>query len=118
MELLLMFVGTALLILGLAIPLALGNVPPNALYGVRVRATRRNPDVWYYVNGRSGRDLIVVGLVNIVAPIGFYYVADWPESTFVFLCMATLFLSLAVMSIRALGYTRTAVARFGNSKEQ
>jgi len=117
MVLLVSFVGTGLLITALAIPLALGNVPPNLLYGVRVRATRHNVDIWYYVNERSGRDQIVVGVLNVIAPALLYILYDATEPTYAYACMGVLFASLVVMMVRSRRYIRTAQARFGATQE-
>jgi len=53
----------------LSIPLAFNRIPPNLFYGVRVRATLRNPDLWYAVNRYAGRRLAVVGLVSAAAAL-------------------------------------------------
>jgi repressor LexA len=35
------------LLMLLSLPLLWGRIPPNGLYGFRVRATLDNPDIWY-----------------------------------------------------------------------
>ena len=45
------------------------KVKPNALYGLRVRATFADDQVWYEANAASGRDLIRVGMLQIVFAI-------------------------------------------------
>ena len=112
MILLVSFAGSGLLIAALAIPLALGNVPPNPWYGVRVRATRKDPRVWYYVNTRSGRDQISVGVINLVVPIALYYTAGLTETAYTYSCIGVLFASLGIMMARAMRYTRIATTRF------
>ena len=49
-----------------SIPLALGWVPRNRLYGFRVPATLRTDAVWYAINRRFAREAIVVGAVLAV----------------------------------------------------
>jgi hypothetical protein len=46
----------------LSIPPTLGWVPRNRLYGFRVPATLRSDTVWYSINRRFGREIIVIGL--------------------------------------------------------
>jgi hypothetical protein len=46
---------------GVGVPLALGRVGPNPLYGFRTRATLRDPVVWYPVNRVAGRWLAATG---------------------------------------------------------
>lgn len=38
-----------------------GQVPPNALYGLRVPATFADEGVWYEANRKSGWDLLWLG---------------------------------------------------------
>jgi len=57
-----MFVFIGLIIIGTGVPLALQKVPPNRLYGLRVKATFRDPAVWYEANRRTGWDLIWMGM--------------------------------------------------------
>lgn len=59
--LLIVFVLSGLLFVGLAIPMIRRQVPPNALYGLRVPATFADEDVWYEANRRSGWDLLWLG---------------------------------------------------------
>lgn len=53
----------SVLLVALGVPLALGKVPPNPLYGFRTPATQNDPELWYPVNARTGLDLIGSGLV-------------------------------------------------------
>jgi uncharacterized membrane protein len=54
-------------LIGLGIPLYRRRVPPNALYGVRLRSTLDDDELWYDVNARAGRDFIVIGTAFLVA---------------------------------------------------
>ncbi len=57
-------------LMAISIPLALGKVPPNILYGFRVRATLEHADLWYPTNRYAGQRLFVVGLVSaLFAPL-------------------------------------------------
>lgn len=60
------FTATGVLIVLLAIPLAQRRIAPNQLYGLRVRATFADREVWYDANQRSGRDLIYFGAGQVV----------------------------------------------------
>jgi uncharacterized membrane protein len=51
----------------IALPLALGKIPRNRLYGVRTRRTLADDRVWYETNAYGGRGLIVASAVTIVA---------------------------------------------------
>jgi uncharacterized membrane protein len=60
------FTAVGALFIGLAIPLMRRRVPPNALYGLRVPATFADEWVWYEANAQSGRDLFVLGWIELV----------------------------------------------------
>jgi len=45
-----------------SVPLALGWVPRNRVYGFRVGATLKDDRVWYATNRRMGLEMIVIGL--------------------------------------------------------
>lgn len=57
------YLGFSVLLVALGVPLAMGKVPPNPLYGFRTPATQADPALWYPVNVRTGGDLIGAGLV-------------------------------------------------------
>jgi hypothetical protein len=45
--LLILNVASGALLMALSLPLLWGKIPPNGLYGFRVRATLENPSIWY-----------------------------------------------------------------------
>ena len=47
---------SGLLLIAAGIPLWLGRVPPNALYGVRFASTLSDDGIWYEINARCGRN--------------------------------------------------------------
>jgi len=49
------------------VPLAGRRVPRNRWYGLRIPATLADEHVWYEANAVTGRDLIVVGIVLLLA---------------------------------------------------
>jgi hypothetical protein len=67
--LLILNVAGGLLLILLALPLLIGSVPPNALYGFRVAATLNNPTLWYAVNTYAARRLILTGACLVLAAI-------------------------------------------------
>ena len=64
---------SGLLLAGLSVPLILQKIPPNGLYGLRVRSTMENPRVWYKVNTYAGKRLLVVGLGSAIGAIILYF---------------------------------------------
>jgi uncharacterized membrane protein len=72
--LLLLFLFSGVLLMALAVPLIMGKIPPNGLYGFRVKKTMENPDIWYPVNTYAGKWLLVAGLVMALAALGLYFI--------------------------------------------
>jgi uncharacterized membrane protein len=68
-ELAIVFIGCSLLMIGLAIPLALGKVKPNWFYGFRTPRTVNNPDIWYPANAYGGKALIAAGVAILIASL-------------------------------------------------
>lgn len=58
--------GSALIAI-ISVPLLLGLVPPNGVYGFRTTLTRSNPDIWYPVNTFAGWTLLLAALIAGVA---------------------------------------------------
>ncbi|HYO94301.1 MAG TPA: SdpI family protein [Polyangiaceae bacterium] len=48
-----------------ALPLVLGKIPPNGLYGLRLEATLEDSTVWYEANRVAGRDLLLVAAASV-----------------------------------------------------
>lgn len=57
---------TGLIISGLSIPLILGKVAPNGLYGVRTEKTLSSPEAWYAGNAFGGKALLAAGIITIL----------------------------------------------------
>ncbi len=70
MEILLwLYVIAGLLLVSLSLPLMLRKVPPNGLYGFRVKATLEDPELWYDVNAYAARGLLICGVVIVTSAI-------------------------------------------------
>jgi uncharacterized membrane protein len=70
------FVAAGLLLSALSLPLIWHKVPPNPLYGFRVRQTLDDPAVWYPVNAFAAKGLLGVGLATCAAAVGLYLLPD------------------------------------------
>jgi hypothetical protein len=60
---------------GLSIPLVLGKIGPNAIYGFRTERTLSDPSIWYAANALAGRLSIVCALAMYVLAIAFLLIA-------------------------------------------
>jgi len=95
-----------LLLIGLAIPLILGKVRPNAWYGFRIRLTLDNPDIWYPVNARAGRQLCAAGVVVLTVALAALLV---PEHLFPWYSLAlavALIAGVSLMLVSGIRYAR------------
>jgi uncharacterized membrane protein len=81
------------LIAALSVPLVLGKVRPNHIYGFRTPRTLSSPDIWYRANVFSGKAMLVAMAVTAA----FTWIApdDFPQLFPVFLLMAALLVVLA-----------------------
>jgi len=72
--LLILIVASGGTLIGLSLPLIRRKVPPNSLYGFRVRQTLKNPEVWYPVNAYSGWRILWLGASIVLAAVVAYFV--------------------------------------------
>jgi len=72
--LVIIYVAGGLLLTAFSIPLVLGKIPPNGLYGFRVKKTLENPDAWYPANRYTGKWLLATGLLTAITAIGMYFI--------------------------------------------
>ena len=87
LTLLVMYVGSGLLLIGLSIPLILGKIKPNGLYGFRVKSTLENPSLWYAVNNYAGWRLLATGLVTVVSAVGLYLIQGLSLDNYALTCL-------------------------------
>ena len=60
--LMIMYLVSGVLLIALSIPLIRGKIPPNGLYGFRVKRPLEDPRIWYPVNRYGGKWLLVTGV--------------------------------------------------------
>ena len=71
--LMILFTSSGLLLAAISVPLILGKIGPNPLYGFRVKKTLEDPAVWYPVNTYAAKRLLVVGLgISVSAALLFF----------------------------------------------
>ena len=105
--LMIMFLLTGLLLSALSIPLILGIIPPNGLYGFRVRKTIENPEIWYAVNKRSGIGLLAMGVGTALAAVGFALVPNIAIDTYSFSILGVVLVISVITMIDTLRFMNT-----------
>lgn len=101
----LLFLFSGLFLAGISIPLILGKIHPNGLYGFRVKKTMENPEIWYPVNTYTGKWLLIVGLILAIVSIILYFIPGFSITIYSYSILAiwALLFSIAlVFSIRYL----------------
>jgi hypothetical protein len=108
MEILLVFfVCSGIILVGLSISLIMGKMGPNPWYGFRVRRTLSDPVVWYEVNAYSAKRLLAVGIVNTVSAIVLYFVPEIDVAAYAISCGVIAVAGIVVTLIQSLRFLRS-----------
>jgi hypothetical protein len=105
--LLILFVCSGLVLVGLSIPLIMGKIAPNPWYGFRVKRTLSDPAVWYAVNAYSAKWLLAVGIVNVVAAVVLYFVPGIDVAVYASSCGVIAVAGLIVGLIQSFWFLRS-----------
>lgn len=90
--------GNGLLFIALGIPLVLGKVGPNHLYGFRFSKTLADEKTWYAVNRIGGIDMCIAGaFITIAALLLKLFLPD--SSTEIYSLINTAILVIAVTCV-------------------
>jgi len=65
---------SAVLFIGLGIPMALRKVKRNGVYGARMKYTMMDDDIWYEVNAMAGKGIIIVGILEAAMGVASIFV--------------------------------------------
>ena len=86
--LMMLFLFSGLLLAALSIPMIMGKIPPNGLYGFRVKETMDNPEIWYTVNVYSGKWLLAASLVQALAAVVAFYIPGITLDVYAYIVLA------------------------------
>ena len=68
-----------LVVLASSIPMILGKVPPNWLYGFRTPKTLSSPEVWYPANRAAGWFMVAAAVISICFNLALWWIfPEWP----------------------------------------
>ena len=104
--LLLAFLATGLLTIGLSLPLLWGKVAPNLYYGFRTPSTVRDPEIWYPANRACAAYLLIWGVLMAMTALGSFFLPGMGEELFltvnltVILGGAIVVVALSFLSLR------------------
>lgn len=102
-----LFLFSGLLLAALSIPMIMGKIPPNGLYGFRVKKTMDNPEIWYTVNVYSGKWLLAASLVQALAAVVAFYIPGITLDVYAYIVLA--------VWVVVFGVALTASIRYLNS---
>jgi len=105
-ELLVMFLISGVILVAVSIPMILGKVAPNAIYGFRVPDTMNDPRTWYAVNTYSGKWLLVTGLIFMATCILAYIIPGISVDNYSLICMAGFFIPMTIGFIKSWKYMK------------
>ena len=111
--LLILYVGSGLLLVLVSLPLLWGKIPPNPIYGFRVRATLENPAIWYPANRYAAKRLIWTGVVVVAAALILYRIPGLSLDRYALGCLAVFMVTLAAALIQSFRYL-WSLTRSGN----
>jgi len=95
------------LFVGISIPLVLEKIPPNHWYGVKLRKTLANKEIWYKANKYSGRDFFVIGCFLVLsAPILFIFRERFSPFGLCRIFLALVVVPVVIALVRAVLYVR------------
>lgn len=102
-----LFASSGLLLAALSVPLILGKIGPNGLYGFRVKKTLEDPAVWYPVNAFAAKRLLIVGLGISLSALLLFIVPGSQQDVYALACAAVGLGGLLVALIQSMLLLRT-----------
>ncbi len=105
--LLILFVGSGVLLMLLSLPLLWGKVPPNGLYGFRIRATLDNPSIWYPANKYAAKRMLWSGAAFTVAAVVLYFIPDITVDEYSLGCLFLFAAPLTVGLVQSVRYAKS-----------
>ena len=101
-----MYLLSGLVLSVLSLPLVLGKIPPNQVYGFRVPATLGSPEIWYAVNRYAGKWLLGAGTAIVLAAVLFYLVPGMTLDTYAIAVLLVVVVALTATVAASLIYLR------------
>jgi hypothetical protein len=91
--LLVTYLASSIVVMGLSVPLLLGKIGPNGWYGFRTSATLNDPQLWYAVNHYAAKRLLFAGVVMLIASLVLYILPGITVDGYALACLAVFMLT-------------------------
>ena len=96
---------SSIVIVVISIPIILGKVKPNGLYGFRTYKTLSNETIWYKANKFLGYTLVFAGLISILLTLlKEYYPQLIPFSSYHYFGIVVFIVPIFIATISSLVY--------------
>ncbi|MHC1767372.1 MAG: SdpI family protein [Verrucomicrobiia bacterium] len=105
--LLILHAASGVLLMALSLPLLWEKVPPNGLYGFRVKATLENPRIWYAANKFAAKQLLVAGAVFVVAAVILYFIPGIGVDTYSLGCLVLFAVPFIIGLVQSVRYVKS-----------
>jgi hypothetical protein len=105
--LLILHVASGVLLMALSLPLLWGKVPPNGLYGFRVRATLENPRIWYAANRFAAKRMLLSGAVFVAAALILYFIPGISVDTYSLGCLFLFAVPVVIGLVQSVRYVKS-----------
>jgi hypothetical protein len=102
-----LFLFSGVLVMALSVPMILGKIPPNGLYGFRVKKTMENPAIWYPVNAYSGKWLFAISLGMILASIGISFVPGISLDVYAYAVLGVWLIGFGIAVVASVRYMKS-----------
>ena len=80
---------TALLVGGLSVPMMLGKVAPNPLYGARFSKSFESDENWYAINAHAGKLFVLFSFILVAVGVSCFFLAPAEEDLWLVLALAS-----------------------------
>lgn len=101
------FYWVPLLVMAVSVPMLLGMVPPNRIYGFRTSTTLASPEVWYPANRVAGWFMLAAAGFSLCFNLSLSWISpDWPPGRVESVMEAGLAIPLVVGLIGSMVYLR------------
>ncbi len=104
--LLILFLVSGTILIGISIPLIQGRVGPNGWYGFRVRRTLEDPKVWYPANRYAGWRTLGLGVVEVVVATALYFVPNIEVAVYSSIVGGVAIAGVILGLVQSFGYLR------------
>ena len=96
-----------LVVLAVSVPMILGKVPPNSVYGFRTPKTLSSQDVWYPANRAAGWLMLAAAVISICFNLALWWtVPEWPLDRTASWMMGGTMIPLAMSIVASFIYLR------------